>query len=191
MLRKDSSCRPPRRPTEEPRSRLMQAGKDEPWLPLARFIGRFPALVDFVWGFRIMPRPVLLDLHAAGPCRLHMHCFRLSSLVVPCTSHPQTISSNLQLTWEAYRAFSSQDTHPPTSYGTGMANCCSISLWRRPYLTTPTKVFETTMLTGNPLKTSHENISAKPLQTPPLMPPWRAPSSTSSLPTTAASSIYS
>ncbi len=58
------------------------AGEDEPWLVLARFIGRFPALRDIAWGFRNMPRPILAAIHAAGGCRLHMHRFRLDSLVV-------------------------------------------------------------------------------------------------------------
>lgn len=61
---------------------LGSATGDEPWPALARFIGRLPALRDLVWGFRNMPPPVLAAIHAAGHCRLHMHRFRLDSVVV-------------------------------------------------------------------------------------------------------------
>jgi hypothetical protein len=53
----------------------------EAWQPLAHFISQLPALEDLVWacGSR-MPRCILSAVHAKD-CRLHMHCFRLSSLV--------------------------------------------------------------------------------------------------------------
>ncbi len=38
-----------------------------------------------------MPQPVLAAIHAAGACRLHIHRFRLDSLVVHRTGHPQVI----------------------------------------------------------------------------------------------------
>ena len=63
----------------------------EPWLALARFIGRLPALKHLVWGFRNMPQPVLAAIHAAGTCRLHMYRFHLDSLVVHRNGYPQVI----------------------------------------------------------------------------------------------------
>ncbi|KAK3901297.1 hypothetical protein C8A05DRAFT_35017 [Staphylotrichum tortipilum] len=61
---------------------MMQSDTDEPWLVLADFIGRFPALRDFVWGFLTIPPPVLAAVHAAAGCRLHMHGFWLGSVQV-------------------------------------------------------------------------------------------------------------
>jgi hypothetical protein len=60
------------------------------WLPLSRFISQLPALKDLVWayGYR-MPQPVLSAVHDKG-CRLHMHCFRLRSLV-QSRDNPQPI----------------------------------------------------------------------------------------------------
>lgn len=53
----------------------------EAWQPLVHFIRQLPALEDLVWacGSR-MPRYILSAVHSIG-CRLHMHCFHLSSLV--------------------------------------------------------------------------------------------------------------
>jgi hypothetical protein len=53
----------------------------EAWQPLAQFISQLSALTDLVWacGSR-MPGYILSAVHAIG-CRLHVHCFRLPSLV--------------------------------------------------------------------------------------------------------------
>ena len=68
-------------------SSKLESTTDEPWLALARLIGRLPALKDLVWGFRNMPQPVLTAVHAAGACRLHMHGFWLDSVVVSRSGH--------------------------------------------------------------------------------------------------------
>ena len=79
-------CRPP--PGLAHRSPLkLKSTTDEPWLALARLIGRLPALKDLVWGFRNMPQPVLAAVHATGACRLHMHGFWLDSVMVSRSGH--------------------------------------------------------------------------------------------------------
>lgn len=62
-------------------NRTSMTDHPEAWLPLARFISQLPALKDLVWAYGYhMPQPVLSAVHDRG-CRLHMHCFRLCSLV--------------------------------------------------------------------------------------------------------------
>jgi hypothetical protein len=54
---------------------------DEAWVPLSRFISQLPGLQDLVWEYGSrMPRSVLSAVSVRG-CRLHMHHFRLGSLV--------------------------------------------------------------------------------------------------------------
>lgn len=84
-------CRPPPGSAQRSAAKL-KSTTGEPWLALAHFIGRLPALKDLVWGFRNMPQPVLAAIHAMGNCRLHMHRFWLDSLVVSRISgHPQVV----------------------------------------------------------------------------------------------------
>ncbi|KAK3897356.1 hypothetical protein C8A05DRAFT_19859 [Staphylotrichum tortipilum] len=86
-------CSPPPRSFKRDRRgpHKLESTTGEPWLALARFIGRLPALKDVVWGFCNMPRTVLAAIHATGTCRLHMHRFRLDSLVVHRNGPPQVI----------------------------------------------------------------------------------------------------
>ncbi|KAK3899355.1 hypothetical protein C8A05DRAFT_18195, partial [Staphylotrichum tortipilum] len=85
-------CRPPPGLGLSGHPSKLKSTTDEPWLALARFIGRLPALKDLVWGFRNMPQPVLTAVHAAGACRLHMHGFWLDSVVVSRSGYnPQVV----------------------------------------------------------------------------------------------------
>ncbi|KAK3896741.1 hypothetical protein C8A05DRAFT_39711 [Staphylotrichum tortipilum] len=85
-------CRPPPGLEYSGHPSKLESTTDEPWLALARLIGRLPALKDLVWGFRNMPQPVLAAVHAAGACRLHMHAFWLDSVVVSRSGHdPQVV----------------------------------------------------------------------------------------------------
>ncbi len=54
---------------------------DPPGASLARFINQLPALEDLIWGCGSdLPPSILSAVHERG-CRLHMHYFRLGSLV--------------------------------------------------------------------------------------------------------------
>ncbi|KAK4447781.1 hypothetical protein QBC34DRAFT_449960 [Podospora aff. communis PSN243] len=65
---------------------------DTLWVDFERLIRKLPALRDFVWCLNFMPRPVLSALHdASRACRLHMHNFRLESVVIPRSGDPQPI----------------------------------------------------------------------------------------------------
>jgi hypothetical protein len=53
----------------------------EAWQPLAHLISQLPALEDLVWACgSLIPQCILSTVHAIG-CHLHVHCFRLPSLV--------------------------------------------------------------------------------------------------------------
>jgi hypothetical protein len=55
--------------------------RPEAWMSLGRSISQLPGLQDLVWAYGShVPRSVLSAVSARG-CRLHMHCFRLGSLV--------------------------------------------------------------------------------------------------------------
>jgi len=80
----DDFCRPSAAVLPPPATgeiHLQAVSYPEDWSILARFLGRLTGLKDLVWssGSRIPPS-VLAAVHSRG-CRLHMHRFRLSSLV--------------------------------------------------------------------------------------------------------------
>ncbi|KAK2873817.1 hypothetical protein FQN49_002041 [Arthroderma sp. PD_2] len=63
---------------------------DDGWKPLSRFIVRLSGLLNFVYSIRVFP-PCLMDaLRYIPNCRLHLHSFRLGSLVQP-PHRPQDI----------------------------------------------------------------------------------------------------
>ncbi len=70
-------CRPSKSSVEHSGVRIL----DRPGASLAHFINRLPALEDLIWGCDShLPRSILSVVHERG-CRLHMHSFRLGSLV--------------------------------------------------------------------------------------------------------------
>jgi hypothetical protein len=65
----------------------------EAWVSLSRFISQLSGLQDLVWAYEShIPQSVLSVVSARG-CRLHMHCFHLSSLVQQ-RDNPQPIDPN-------------------------------------------------------------------------------------------------
>lgn len=68
------------------------------WQPLLGLISDLPALKDVIFGSRDeLPRLLLSALHEHHPnCRLHMHCFKLPSLIIPERAeqkvHPRDIA---------------------------------------------------------------------------------------------------
>ncbi|EPE34692.1 hypothetical protein GLAREA_10386 [Glarea lozoyensis ATCC 20868] len=69
------------------------ASKSEAWVPLAHFIQQLSGLQDLVWSYGYcMPAQILFAIASLG-CRLHMHEFRLWSLIQPRDS-PQPIDAD-------------------------------------------------------------------------------------------------
>lgn len=58
---------------------------DSAWKPLVDLVSDLPALQDVVWASRNQfPRPLLSEMHEHHThCRLHMHHFKLHSLIMP------------------------------------------------------------------------------------------------------------
>lgn len=74
-------CRPSKTCMEEGGIDSITQYPEATWMPLASFISQLPALQDLVWAFGShMPQSVLSAVSARS-CRLHMHCFRLRSLI--------------------------------------------------------------------------------------------------------------